>query len=175
VHVFYYGNEEPASRRHTTLRVLMHDIDPSVGQCFTHASTGAADVRDMLTGLSLINASMVVDTDFFYPQGYSLIGLIEGGYLTIHVTPEPEASYTSLETNIADPDGFRIIDEITSIFKPVRFCVFLKTAEDNSHGCLDDILPTDIPGFGLEEGGYRRLDRHFKAAFQRYHRNDEFT
>lgn len=175
VHLFYYGNGEPASLRHTTLRVLMHDIDPSVGQCFTHTSHGATNVRDMFAGLSLVNASMVLDTHFFNPQGYSLNGLFEGGYLTVHVTPEPEASYTSLETNIVDPDGCRIIDEITRIFKPARFCIFLKTGDNNPHGRLNDILPTDLPGFGLEESGHHRLDRHFNAVFQCYRRNDEFT
>ncbi len=175
VHVFYYGDGGPTSPRHTTLRVLMNDIDPSVGQRFTHTSTGAANVRDMLGGLSLIKAPMVVDTHFFHPQGYSLNGLFEGGYLTVHVTPEPEASYTGLETNIIDPECCQTVHEITRMFKPARFCVFLKTAEEHFFRHLNDILPIDLAGFGLEESGQRRLDGHFSAAFQCYRRNDEFT
>ncbi len=175
VHLFYYGDGLPTPQREATLRVLMHDIDPAVGRCFARTGVGAANVNDMLDTLGFMGGDMVLDSYYFSPQGYSLNGLAEGGYLTVHVTPEPEASYTSLETNIVAPDDHRIIDKVTRIFKPARFCVFLKTADDDGYEQSGERSPVDLPGFGLEESDHRRLDHRYRAAFQSYRRNDEFT
>lgn len=171
VHVFYYGNGHPAPQRDATLRVLMHDIDPAVGRCFTQTRAHVGDVKRLLGNLSLLNRSLMFDTHFFNPQGYSLNALAAGDYLTVHVTPEPEASYTSLETNMA-ADGWRVINEITSMFNPARFSVFMKCGCDAS---TPEGLPLNVPGFGLEECDDRRLDGQFRAAFQSFRRNDGFT
>ena len=50
---------------------------------------------------------------------------LQGGYWTIHVTPEEEFSYVSFETNVAMQDYSDLIDKVLRVFKPGRFTMTL--------------------------------------------------
>ena len=66
-----------------------------------------------------------IDDYLFSPCGYSANGVIEDAYWTIHVTPQPEFSYVSFETNYIFGDYKEIIDKVLATFKPGRFVVSL--------------------------------------------------
>ncbi len=59
----------------------------------------------------------------FYPYGYSLNGAHDRTYYTIHVTPQPECSYASFETNMRYENYDTVIQKLISIFQPTRFIV----------------------------------------------------
>ena len=85
-----------------------------------------------------------VDAYLFTPCGFSANGVIpapdQAGtathYFTVHVTPEPQCSYASFETNVPGRQSGRetvdVIENVVSIFKPGRFSVTLFEAKANS-------------------------------------------
>ena len=71
-----------------------------------------------------------IDDFVFQPVGYSVNGLSEHGYFTLHVTPQKERSYASFETNIALNSSKSVIKEniievLLSIFNPRSFDIVL--------------------------------------------------
>ncbi|KAK7740963.1 spermidine resistance protein [Cytospora paraplurivora] len=83
-------------------------------------------------------------------------------YFTVHVTPEPNCSFASFETNVPGGQNGRetseIIEHVVDIFKPGRFIVTLFEAKGTG------ALHTQDP-FALRKSrtdsiaGYRRVDR----------------
>jgi len=47
--------------------------------------------------------------------------LPDGHYFTIHITPEPEFSYVSFETNVPSKQYKEIIHKVLRIFNPGKF------------------------------------------------------
>ena len=58
----------------------------------------------------------------FDPCGYSMNGLLpDGHYFTIHITPEPEFSYVSFETNVSYSQYQELTRKILQMFNPGKF------------------------------------------------------
>lgn len=121
-----------------------------------------------------------VDAYLFTPCGFSANGVIpapdQAGtathYFTVHVTPEPQCSYASFETNVPGRQTGRetheVIEHVVNIFKPGRFSVTLFEAKTISADVralgLDDSAASEKAGLmrsaKMEKiRGYRRLDR----------------
>ena len=75
-----------------------------------------------------------IDAYMFTPCGFSANGVVPAPqgkdathYFTVHVTPEPDWSYASFETNVPSQQSGRetadVIDQVVSIFKPGRFSI----------------------------------------------------
>ncbi|KAK8079126.1 hypothetical protein PG994_002933 [Apiospora phragmitis] len=110
-----------------------------------------------------------IDAYMFDPCGFSANGVIpsphlgEGGeksthYFTVHVTPEPQCSYASFETNVPGGQKGRetseVIEYVVEIFKPGHFSVTLFEAKG------DDVAKGVARNKRLEKiRGYRRIDR----------------
>jgi S-adenosylmethionine decarboxylase len=153
----------------------MHDIDPAVAGRFVFRGKYASGWHDMLGSLSCIDGSMQLDQYFFQPQGYSLNGISGKHYVTIHVTPEPEASYTSIETNRSDMNPCRIVDEVIEHFHPGRFSVFLRTSRQTGCPQVHEPLPETLGAYTTTQQTLREFDRHYTVTFTNYRRNDAFT
>eukprot|EP00128_Syssomonas_multiformis_P008775 Colp12_sorted_trinity150504_noHs@22185 len=82
-----------------TLEILMSDLDPvAMRQFYKQEGINGKKVTK-LTGISNILPGAVCDEALFDPCGYSVNALLDEAYFTIHVTPQPECSYVSFETN----------------------------------------------------------------------------
>ena len=88
-----------------------------------------------------------IDAYLFTPCGFSANGVIPASqgqsathYFTVHVTPEPNCSYASFETNVpcrqTGRETAEIVEQMVNIFKPGRFSVTLFEAKQ--------ILPDDV-------------------------------
>lgn len=105
-----------------------------------------------------------IDAFMFEPCGYSANGIVQcrnkqdlSHYFTIHVTPEPDCSYASFETNVPARciglSNNSVLANVVDVFRPGRFSVTLFEAQgdaNQSHssgGELDAVH------------GYRRVDR----------------
>jgi len=114
-----------------------------------------------------------VDAYLFSPCGFSANGVVppEAGkgehYFTVHVTPEPQCSFASFETNVPGGQSGRttteIIEHVVDIFKPGRFSVTLfeaKGAAQNPY-CMGDDDSNNWAAKRLVDPvrGYRRIDR----------------
>ncbi|KAL9127774.1 MAG: hypothetical protein Q9217_003404 [Psora testacea] len=115
-----------------------------------------------------------IDAYLFTPCGFSANGVIPTPngkdathYFTVHVTPEPNCSYASFETNVPSKQTGRetndVIEQVVRIFKPGRFSVTF--FEGNSSA--DDEVNHVSSGHHMARkdtrmdtiSGYRRVDR----------------
>ncbi|CAG8536190.1 10456_t:CDS:2 [Acaulospora morrowiae] len=113
-----------------TIEILMSNLGPETIRKFyynpTDCDVGTGCVRiNQETGLINLYPSAQLDSYLFKPCGYSANGLLEENYFTIHVTPEPNCSYASFETNIPVVYGkiSSLIQQVISIFDPGNFTV----------------------------------------------------
>ena len=58
-------------------------------------------------------------------------GLLKEAYFTIHITPEPECSFVSFETNYNTPSFTALVNLVTSTFRPGSFCLSLFVDEES--------------------------------------------
>ncbi|KAJ1675324.1 spermidine resistance protein, partial [Spiromyces aspiralis] len=154
-----------------TIEVLMTGLSQERVKCLymqhqlpgvVEGSEGGAIAAKQL-GLSAIYPDAQLDSYLFAPCGFSLNGLRGGQYITVHVTPEPECSYASFETNIKDgPVGLtaehlrEVVGRVVGAFDPDRVTVTVfksrpPTGDDDGSG----ELPCNIP----LPAGYRAKDR----------------
>ena len=162
-----------------TLQLLMHDMDPTLIDIFSSKKDASGELAAKLSGLDAIYPRMLTDSHLFVPCGFSMNGIRDNDYFSIHVTPQPEGSYASFETSVIDNDYPGKIERMVSIFKPEKFSVVLRTSLDN--GCLPLHLTVKVDLQGYCETGYRRyeLDPGYRVTFLNYQtdsrrRNDEF-
>ncbi|KAI9847898.1 MAG: spermidine resistance protein [Sclerophora amabilis] len=147
-----------------------------------------------------------VDAYLFTPCGFSANGVIpapggSGGgsathYFTVHVTPEPQCSYASFETNVPGRQTGRetaeVVEHVVNIFRPGRFSVTLFEAKPsaaegglpNGHGnALTEYKAMEMSAAKRSARmecikGYRRVDRivhdldGYDLVFRYYERDD---
>ncbi|XP_053463091.1 S-adenosylmethionine decarboxylase proenzyme-like [Nycticebus coucang] len=106
-----------------TLEILMSELDPAVmDQFYMKDGVTTKDVTRESGICDLIPGS-VIDATLFNPCGYSMNGMkSDGTYWTIHITPEPEFSYVSFETNLSQTSYDDLIRKVVEVFKPGK-CV----------------------------------------------------
>jgi S-adenosylmethionine decarboxylase len=106
-----------------------------------------------------------IDSYLFSPCGYSANGVVPvpgdasaTHYWTVHVTPEPQCSYASFETNVptrhTGRDTVDVVQQVVGIFKPGRFSVTMfeeKDADEKTFAKRDKTMDF--------VKGYRRIDR----------------
>ena len=97
-----------------------------------------------VTGIGDLLPGVKVDDWAFEPCGYSMNGLRERYYYTIHVTPESGFSYASFETNDPQYREPKWVERIASAFQPTALTLTLTTRRV---GC-------ELGAFVL--GGYER-------------------
>lgn len=120
-----------------TLEILMHDLDPDVMDVFTQSRSGTAAIARQKSGISkLMPDRMRVDDKLFDPCGYSLNGIMEDSdeYTTIHITPENEFSYVSLETNHDQNGFFEMTTDTLKCFRPGRFLLTVFANRESTSG-----------------------------------------
>lgn len=136
-----------------------------------------------------------IDAYMFNPCGFSANGVIpppptngngkknRAGhhYFTVHVTPEPQCSYASFETNVPAHQSGRetadVVEQVVNIFKPGRFSVTIfENKKDAESG--DGIASANKTGRMDNIAGYKRMDRivhdleGYDLVFRYYERFD---
>ena len=127
-----------------------------------------------------------IDAYLFTPCGFSANGVIpaptacdahetskrgkpSAHYFTVHVTPEPQCSYASFETNVPGPqpgaETADLVQLVVRIFKPGRFTVTLFEAKGARAAAGDGPAALERQALLKTRGrmdsidGYRRVDR----------------
>lgn len=125
-----------------------------------------------------------IDAYLFTPCGFSANGVVPAPrqaslgdehskadlrthYFTVHVTPEPECSYASFETNVPARQTGRetaeVVEQVVGIFQPKRFSVTLFEAKSSvAHGTTNGLSASNghktVARIDAIKG-YRRVDR----------------
>jgi S-adenosylmethionine decarboxylase len=146
VHVFYSTRPYVAEPSDTTLEILMHDLAPGAAAQFIGIEPPTGSTLAERTGITKILPGFAIDEHPFTPAGYSMNGLSNGTYYTIHVTPEDLGSYVSFETNT----DFRgqvdaIVARVLAVFQPSSFDVVTFAPAGTPH---EDVL---APGFVVRD------------------------
>ena len=128
-HLFLFHHSRPGFRavaQDSTLELLMYNWDPAVAALFSEGSQHRrGPIRDE-SGVGHILPGYQVDDFAFAPMGYSLNAIREDAYYTVHVTPEPQGSYVSFETNhrfASEAERDSCIQKLLAIFRPDSFDV----------------------------------------------------
>ena len=149
-----------------TLNIIMYDLDPAVSRLF-YANGGegesVASVNEKgekiaarpwtgedvtrATGIGALLPGSTIHEHLFEPCGYSMNGLLDKAYWTIHVTPESHCSYASFETNIKIESYDSIVTDVLNIFRPARFTMTWFADEQGMR--LDDD-PCDHPLYRVD-------------------------
>ncbi|XP_077283309.1 S-adenosylmethionine decarboxylase isoform X2 [Arctopsyche grandis] len=109
-----------------TMEMLMSDLDPEIMAIFTKEHCKDAEEATKKSGIEKIIPGMVIDDFLFDPCGYSMNGVTKKGcYMTIHITPEPEYSYVSFESNVPVESYEEVITRVIDTFRPGKFVLTL--------------------------------------------------
>jgi hypothetical protein len=103
----------------------MHDLAPSVIDLFITPSARASVLKEIPWCSEKILPGTIWDSHFFSPAGFSMNGISKDTYLTIHVTPQTNNSYSRFETNMVLTDPLELVRDAVSFFKPGRFSLGL--------------------------------------------------
>ena len=157
-----------------TLNMMMFDMDPSVAELFFIDKCPSAEMMGRVSGIHKLVPAAHLDEAKFEPCGYSMNGMVDDAYVTIHVTPEEASSYASFETNanlqtlgrsassphsVVGNDELSYIDIVTrvlKVFQPKRFLlnfyggrdgVFSAAASASSSSSLKQIKVSDSSSY----------------------------
>lgn len=161
-HLFFYHQEIASDDNEPTLQILMHDVDPELVYSFDFKKNGAPGRNRILGIVDGIHPEWVIDDHLFSPYGYSLNAITDNKYCSVHITPQPEESYASFETNIPVKDYSKIIDPVISAFKPGKYSLVLTSVNNETNMPLHQhLLRECLPGYYAMEkctyefyGGY---------------------
>ncbi|KAI8078873.1 adenosylmethionine decarboxylase [Halteromyces radiatus] len=169
-----------------TIEILMTQLNPKNMERFYQQQGMPVGIQggklvDEMTGIDQLYPSADVDSYLFEPCGYSSNGLWQDRYFTIHVTPEPQCSYASFETNIPvmeshpsckDDPIDQLVKQVIHIFDPASFTVTFFTSHNmNQHKRMihsmsqkqgykrTDRILYEFDGYDLVYGHYVKLDK----------------
>lgn len=167
------GRTDPAMlERDSTLEVLMTGLDHErMKNFYFEKGVTTKDIRDR-TGISDFFPDAVIDDYLFEPFGYSLNGLLAEGYFTIHITPQPNCSFVSFETNVFMEDYTVLIQKVLAAFRPERF-ILTHLANSLAQQALLATAPNPVLNKGFSDrviarsGNFRIVDNIF-CHFEHY-------
>lgn len=132
-HIFVAGSEPPQVNC-MSLEVCMTGLSRECSAYFVKHDNGytAMDATEKSDIVNLLPGADI-DSILFWPCGYSMNGLLNEGYITIHITPEEGCSFASVEFS-----GFhsrslkldRIMNLIVKIFEPENMYVAATVGKD---------------------------------------------
>jgi S-adenosylmethionine decarboxylase len=172
VHIFCSSHGKSTRRPGVTLQVLMHDLQPDSMEIFRSHTAGEENEIERFSGLEKLYPHMRKDRHIFSPPGYSINGILEADYFTVHVTPQTTGSYASFESNIIEKTYSGILNDITSIFAPGRFSVVLTGSMDDFCLPLHDTIKAVLPGYDVTENCRQKFKTGYAATFLNY-RNEK--
>jgi len=125
---------------------MMHNLERDAAFSF-YRKEGTGD-RDKFPGVAELIDGQITDEFNFTPCGYSMNGLKENVYSTIHVTPEPQCSYASFETNLSLKSYKSLIRQVFDLFQPGTVTLTLFSEKANPMPTQRP-LDMEIPGYSL--------------------------
>lgn len=121
--LFHSSKKIEDSQEDKTTELLMYDMAPEVIEFLTNESLSKEALRNFFK-LENVFEGFEFDDFVFKPYGYSLNGIKDGQYLTVHVTPQDTCPYVSFETNLLICEKSQIIlQHFIEVLKPGSFDV----------------------------------------------------
>lgn len=153
--VLNMGENPPPMFNERTINLMMFDMAPSVARLFflENCPEGGKEMT-RVSGISELCPGATIDETSFSPCGYSMNAILHDAYYTIHVTPEPECSYVSFETNVVMMTYDALVRNVLRVFKPIRFLLTTFGDEEALNALKEK--PTDAKVIDTGMGVYTR-------------------
>ena len=128
-----------------TIEIMMSCLDRKIMAQFYKGETNS-NVSDT-SGIAALIPGSLIDDHVFEPCGYSMNGLKGRYYSTVHITPQPEFSYVSFESNLPMSSYDDLIRRVLNTFKPG--CCIISVFADSEAPCGDANKSYDalFPGY----------------------------
>ena len=135
-----------------SIAVYMHGLPQRVCDAYTDPAGAKVYVRHDLH-CRLPPGFVPLDTHCFEPQGYSANGgtMQKNGYWTVHVTPQPNATYASLEAGAQAEQHEALLSTCLEHFCPRRACVVQQGV------LVSELCSSPMPEYELVEHEFRLL------------------
>ncbi|MFT5758016.1 MAG: S-adenosylmethionine decarboxylase [Alteromonadaceae bacterium] len=114
---FFYKNANKITNRDKTYEFIAYQVNSDVLYKLSSNVLKFSDIRDFLQ-LDILFPKFILDDFIFKPHGYSVNGLYNDKYFTIHITPQLNSSYISFAANI---DLIPLMPLILTILQPASF------------------------------------------------------
>jgi S-adenosylmethionine decarboxylase len=164
VHLFFSSHKRIETTMDATLQVMMSDLSPVMARHF-FAGIGSAAQIEKNSAIGSLYSGMRIDSHLFSPGGFSLNGICDASYYTVHVTPQKEGSYTSFETNVIEPDYSPTVAQVVDAFRPGRFSLVLTSSMEPRLNTLHRVISGRIPGYRILEKSYHEFDCGYAVTF----------
>ena len=171
VQVYYAANSTRVTSVDVTLQILMHDLDPDVVRGF-YDRRRSGQAHRFVKCLEALYPGMQIDRCLFDPPGFSANAVAKDRYCTIHVTPQPAASYASFETNIFDRNCSRVVETVVGLFNPRRFSLLLTASTGPGWRNLQELVAEPLPGYAISCRQDANYDRCFSTTFLNQRRSE---
>jgi S-adenosylmethionine decarboxylase len=165
VRIFQWGRDELTREEARTFELLMHGIDPRVLVHLKDTNKLNRTKWSKILHFESVFPNYFVDEFWFEPCGYSINGICKNDYFTIHITPEKEASYVSLEFNrsfASDEEFKRAIQTVLNVFNPQLSVLIQFNHLDDPYFQLD----SDNPEYSISQPEILHLYSSVAASFQ---------
>ena len=126
-HIYYYESSKPKTNPNYakddyTIELLMYALGEEATRIFLQPT---AETIHAFFAQGRLFSLFEIDEFIFEPFGYSVNGVREDLYFTIHVTPQKECSYASFETNLETYHARSLIQELITMFAPQSFDIVI--------------------------------------------------
>jgi len=152
----FFSHRSSSSTTYRTINMMMFDMDPLVASIFYQGTNGLSGKEmTMKADIASLCPGALIDEAAFTPCGYSMNALLHDAYTTIHITPEPQCSYVSFETNTSLENYDSLVRNVLGVFRPRRFVLTMFGVEA-AMDCIKS-LPTNNRCYELPmKGCYSR-------------------
>ena len=143
-HYLFYNAPSPLQQRFSALQ--MYHIKGALADYLLSEQQHKSQIFTQLQLNSLL-PGFKFDDWLFNPCGYSINGIYQDQYITIHITPQAPSSYVSIETNFAGTESlFDIFSSMLNIFNPSSWDVigFNAHLPANGIGCSVPLIECSL-------------------------------
>jgi S-adenosylmethionine decarboxylase len=138
-YLFHQDNNFKANINDKSYEIVAYHISEAASQLLTDSNLTALSIRNMFH-IGELFADFDIDDHVFTPFGYSLNGINNDKFFTIHITPQAESSYISVSANF---DLISLLPQLIKMLAPTTIDV-LTSNESNFEQKIKNKLPTQF-------------------------------
>lgn len=166
-YLFHQENNYKANINDKNYEIVAYHISNSASKLLTHGNLSAFEIRELFQ-INELFPHFTIDDHVFHPFGYSLNGIENDNYFTIHITPQAESSYISVSANF---DLIALLPKLISILQPTTIDI-LTSNEVNFEEKVQRNLPAPFVCTSLVK---ESLNIGYEIVFSSYNQNTKHS
>ena len=102
--------------------LMLHQLSGSLTETLWNGFVSVDFINQKLQ-LSTFFEDFIIDAFSFEPKGYSVNGIANNDYFTLHITPEKNSTYLSFETSLSEKKCKAFHQFLIKLFHPKKNCL----------------------------------------------------